>query len=65
MVPNFPMCTVRDLKQSRKKKISMEIECVGKLRLSKEKENDGNILQLLVGRIMQFSTMQSFVIVTS
>ena len=59
------MCTVRDLKQSRKKKISMEIECVGKLRLSKEKENDGNILQLLVGRIMQFSTMQSFVIVTS
>lgn len=43
----------------------MEIECVGKLEIIKRERNDGNILQLLVGRIMQLSTMQSFVIVTS
>ena len=35
MVLNVPTCTVHDLKQYQEKKISMEIECVGKLEIIK------------------------------
>lgn len=51
-------------KSKSKKKISRETELLGKPTIIKKERKWWEFLQALVGRIMQFPTMQTFVIVT-
>lgn len=53
-------CTVHDLKQYKEKKSLWKLNALAKLEIIKRERNDGNILQLLVGRIMQLSNYAKF-----